>query len=98
MEDDRTRAFRKSTSSNEPDPADAARAAAQPEWHGTGLCTIAQADGVPCVETGRSCDICGRASKELLPGEPSTPPASSAEKRSEEDKPEGPFLLDRAGL
>ena len=69
MEDDRTRAFRKSTSSDEPDPADAARAAAQPEWHGTGLCTIAQADGVPCVEAGRSCDICARASKELLPGE-----------------------------
>jgi hypothetical protein len=98
MEDDRTRAFRKSTSSNEPDPADAARAAAQPEWHGTGLCTIAQADGVPCVEAGRSCDICARASKELLPAEAGPQPAREEGKSREDDKPEGPFLLERAGL
>jgi hypothetical protein len=30
-------------------------------WGGTGLCAEAQADGVPCTVTGRSCDTCGRA-------------------------------------
>jgi hypothetical protein len=28
------------------------------EWRATGLCPQAQADGVPCTELGRSCDIC----------------------------------------
>jgi hypothetical protein len=28
---------------------------------GTGLCPEAQADGVPCTELGRDCEICERA-------------------------------------
>ena len=28
---------------------------------GTGLCPEAQADGVPCTELGRECEICERA-------------------------------------
>jgi hypothetical protein len=28
---------------------------------GTGLCAEAQADGVPCTELGRDCEICERA-------------------------------------
>jgi len=32
-----------------------------PEWKGTGLCAEAQADGVPCSDVGRSCDVCERA-------------------------------------
>ena len=34
------------------------------EWDGTGLCPEAQADGVPCQEAGRSCDVCGRRTPE----------------------------------
>jgi len=30
------------------------------EWEGTGLCPEAQADGVPCQQAGRSCDVCGQ--------------------------------------
>jgi hypothetical protein len=33
------------------------------EWPCTGLCPQAQADGVPCYELGRSCDVCGMARK-----------------------------------
>jgi hypothetical protein len=28
---------------------------------GTGLCPEAQADGVPCTELGRDCEVCERA-------------------------------------
>jgi hypothetical protein len=40
------------------------------DWRSSGLCPEAQADGVPCYEAGRSCDVCGRAGAELpgLPG------------------------------
>ncbi len=31
---------------------------------GTGLCPEAQADGVPCDELGRDCEICERATPE----------------------------------
>lgn len=31
---------------------------------GTGLCPEAQADGVPCHELGRDCEVCERASLE----------------------------------
>ena len=31
------------------------------EWRSTGLCAQAQADGVPCNEAGRSCDVCSHA-------------------------------------
>lgn len=31
---------------------------------GTGLCPEAQADGVPCHELGRDCEICERAALE----------------------------------
>ena len=31
---------------------------------GTGLCPEAQADGVPCNELGRECEICERATSE----------------------------------
>jgi hypothetical protein len=31
---------------------------------GTGLCSEAQADGVPCSELGRDCEICERAVKD----------------------------------
>ncbi len=31
---------------------------------GTGLCPEAQADGVPCDELGRDCEICERATSE----------------------------------
>jgi hypothetical protein len=36
------------------------------EWSGTGLCELAQADGVPCTQAGRSCDICSRATQEKV--------------------------------
>ena len=46
----------------EPDPAGASRRSAEiEEWRGTGLCAQAQADGVPCTELGRTCDICSSA-------------------------------------
>ena len=36
----------------------------EPVETGTGaLCPEAQADGVPCAEVGRDCDICERASE-----------------------------------
>jgi len=43
------------------------------DWSCTGLCPEAQADGVPCTEVGRSCDICGHAKGrvERNPGRPS---------------------------
>ncbi len=31
---------------------------------GAGLCPEAQADGVPCTELGRDCEICERAVKD----------------------------------
>jgi hypothetical protein len=31
---------------------------------GTGLCPEAQADGVPCTELGRDCEVCERAHPE----------------------------------
>jgi hypothetical protein len=31
------------------------------EWGGTGLCSEAQADGVPCTVAGRPCDTCSKA-------------------------------------
>ena len=104
MDDELTRAFRSSVTPESPDPSEAAKGAALPEWRGTGLCLAAQADGVPCTETGRSCEICGRASRELVPGSgvqpgpPDSPqkPPSDLQKR-ENDSP-GPFRLDRAGL
>jgi hypothetical protein len=34
-----------------------------PEWGGTGLCSEAQADGVPCTALGRDCDTCARAAE-----------------------------------
>jgi hypothetical protein len=33
----------------------------------TGLCDEAQADGVPCYESGRQCDTCERARPENAP-------------------------------
>jgi hypothetical protein len=32
-----------------------------------GLCSEAQADGVPCAELGRRCELCERADPERLP-------------------------------
>jgi len=32
------------------------------------LCAEAQADGVPCYELGKDCDVCGKASPELEQG------------------------------
>ncbi len=37
------------------------------ERDATGLCEEAQADGVPCFEVGRECDVCGRARPEDSP-------------------------------
>jgi hypothetical protein len=34
---------------------------AEADCGGTGLCPEAQADGVPCTEIGRDCEICERA-------------------------------------
>lgn len=31
------------------------------DWDLTGLCSEAQADGVPCFELGRHCETCERA-------------------------------------
>lgn len=31
---------------------------------GTGLCPEAQADGVPCYELGRDCEVCERATSD----------------------------------
>ncbi|OGQ91685.1 MAG: hypothetical protein A2289_17910 [Deltaproteobacteria bacterium RIFOXYA12_FULL_58_15] len=31
------------------------------DWRQSGLCSEAQADGVPCTEVGRHCEICERA-------------------------------------
>ena len=37
-------------------------ASQSPERPGTGtLCPEAQADGVPCTEVGKDCEVCGRA-------------------------------------
>lgn len=36
------------------------------EIGGTGLCPEAQADGVPCTELGRDCELCERA-RDWLP-------------------------------
>jgi len=32
------------------------------------LCAEAQADGVPCYELGRDCDVCGKAAPEIEQG------------------------------
>ena len=31
------------------------------EWRQSGLCSEAQADGIPCTTLGRNCEICERA-------------------------------------
>ena len=99
MDEDRARAFRKTIEPNSPDPAEMACAAEKPEWRGTGLCPSAQADGVPCHELGRSCDLCGRASKDLLPSSPPVPEQPrKAVPSHESDEKDGLSLLDRAGL
>lgn len=33
----------------------------EPLWLGTGRCSEAQGDGVPCEGTGGECESCGRA-------------------------------------
>ena len=33
------------------------------EWTGTGLCSEAQADGVPCPDPSCSCDKCSRSDR-----------------------------------
>lgn len=38
---------------------------------GTGLCPEAQADGVPCTELGRECEICEKAYATTKTGEQS---------------------------
>ena len=59
MDPDLIRWYRDAT---EPDPAGVSRPSAKiEEWRGTGLCAQAQADGVPCTELGRTCDICNSA-------------------------------------
>ncbi len=39
----------------------------------TWLCEEAQADGVPCYEVGRECDVCGKARPEEPPPVPRRP-------------------------
>lgn len=62
MDLDLIRSYREATEPG-PDrtPAGSGGSNALDEWRGTGLCAQAQADGVPCNEAGRSCDICSRA-------------------------------------
>jgi hypothetical protein len=59
MDSDLCRAFNSSISRRTARLDPGARDA--PEWKGTGLCAEAQADGVPCSDVGRSCDVCERA-------------------------------------
>lgn len=46
----------------------------------TGLCGEAQADGVPCVDSKRLCELCGRAHERVSQsggqGEPTCPSAT----------------------
>lgn len=43
-------------------PQSCAKPEEKPLTRGTGaLCAEAQADGVPCQELGRDCEVCGRA-------------------------------------
>ena len=67
MDLDLTRSYREAT---EPDadraPAKSSGSNALADWRRTGLCAEAQADGVPCNELGRSCDVCSRAGLDLL--------------------------------
>ncbi len=65
MDSDLCRAFNKSISRRTARLDPGARDA--PEWKGTGLCAEAQADGVPCTDVGRSCDVCERAASRSDP-------------------------------
>lgn len=48
----------------------------------TGLCGEAQADGVPCYESGRQCETCARARPDEAAAEPARAPGKpSAKKR-----------------
>jgi hypothetical protein len=38
-----------------------------PAWDQSGLCPQAQADGVPCTEVGRKCEICEEAAQSADP-------------------------------
>ena len=48
---------------SKPNPHDRLETARE-DWGGTGLCSQAQADGVPCTALGRECDACERAARE----------------------------------
>lgn len=37
--------------------------------HGVALCAEAQADGVPCTELGKDCEMCARAVRCLSPAD-----------------------------
>ena len=38
-----------------------------PSWDQSGLCAEAQADGVPCTELGRKCEVCEHAMQSADP-------------------------------
>ena len=55
------------TQENQPSSEGASKRLFSPDLHQSGLCSEAQADGVPCQELGRECHVCERAQ---LEGEP----------------------------
>lgn len=59
MENDLTKALRRGSLARARDLT--SRSVSEWEWEATGLCPEAQADGVPCHEAGRSCDVCIQA-------------------------------------
>jgi hypothetical protein len=61
MDDDVLRMIRRAAARPARDLTGGTTQTTDPEWEGTGLCPEAQADGVPCHQLGRACDVCGRA-------------------------------------
>ena len=66
MDDDLTKLFSKRVSKDIPLNDARKDGESSIEWCGTGLCELAQADGVPCTQAGRSCDICSHATQEKV--------------------------------
>jgi len=62
MDSDLTRSFEQAIQRKPGDLAKSSPSQDSTEWVGTGLCAEAQADGVPCYDAGRQCDVCGRSS------------------------------------
>jgi hypothetical protein len=79
MDNDVLRSMRQAAARPSQDLSSGATGTFDPEWDGTGLCAEAQADGVPCHEVGRSCDVCGRARSRISGAHPGTEPSSKGQ-------------------